>query len=194
MADPAVKLSRPPTIADIDALPPHMKGEIIDGVFYAMTRPRGAHQSVASRVCSDLHFPFDRKRGGPGGWWILPEPGIELPNSPEVAPDVAGWKRERMPNVSSTRTITVVPDWVCEVLSNSTRRYDLKTKRPFYAQVGVAFLWIVDPAAQLVTARRLEGGRWVDLGEWSDEKDARIAPFDAVPIDVTEWWEGYEEE
>jgi len=194
MADPAVKLSHPPTLADIDALPPHMKGEIIDGVFYAMTRPRGAHQSVAARVCSDLHFPFDRKRGGPGGWWILPEPGIELPNSPEVAPDVAGWKRERMASVSTKASITVVPDWVCEVLSNSTRRYDQRTKKPFYARTGVAWMWVVDPAAQVVTALRLDNGSWVEVGVWSDEKDAKIPPFDAVELDVSEWWAGYEEE
>jgi Uma2 family endonuclease len=194
MADPAVKLSRPPTIADIDALPPHMKGEIIDGVFYAMTRPRGAHQNVAGRVHFDVSGPFERKRGGPGGWCILPEPGIEFVNSPEVAPDVAGWKIERMAKAPSKATITVVPDWVCEVLSNSTRRYDQRTKKPFYARTGVAWMWVVDPEAQLVTVLRLSNGSWVEVGVWSDEKDARIAPFDAVPIDVSEWWQGYEED
>jgi Uma2 family endonuclease len=194
MSELAVKLSHPPTLADIDALPPHMKGEIIDGVFYAMTRPRGAHQSVAGAIQGELYSPFQRGRGGPGGWWILPEPGIELPNSPEVAPDVAGWKRDRMQTLPSKQSISVVPDWVCEVLSNSTRRYDIRTKKPFYARMGVGYLWIVDPAAQVVTARRLEHGSWVEVGEWSDEKDARIAPFEAVAIDVTEWWDGYEEE
>lgn len=194
MSDPAVKLPHPPTITDIDALPPDMKGEIIDGVLYAMTRPRGAHQSVVGRVFGDVHLPFDRRRGGPGGWCILPEPGIEFPSAPEVAPDLAGWKRERMAKAPSARSISVVPDWVCEVLSNSTRRYDIRTKKPFYARMGVGCLWIVDPGAQVVTARRLERGRWVELGEWSDERDARIAPFDAVAIDVTEWWDGYDDE
>jgi Uma2 family endonuclease len=193
MADPAVKLSHPPTLADIDALPPHMKGEIINGVFYAMTRPRGAHQGTAGRVFADVHYPFDRKRGGPGGWWILPEPGVEFPGSPEVAPDVAGWLRERMPVVPGKRSITVRPDWVCEVLSDSTRRHDLRTKKPFYAQVGVPYLWVVDPDAKLLTARRLEGGSWVELGVWADETGARIPPFDAVELDVSEWWVATEE-
>jgi len=50
MSELAVKLSHPPTIADIEALPPHMKGEIIDGVLYAMARPQGPHQSVAGSM------------------------------------------------------------------------------------------------------------------------------------------------
>ncbi len=192
MADLAVKLSHPPTLADIDALPPHMKGEIIDGVFYAMTRPRGFHQSVAGLVHADLLGPFQRERGGPGGWWILPEPGIEMVNSPEVSPDIAGWKRERLVTMPKKETIRVVPDCVCEVLSSSTRRYDLGTKRPFYAKVGVTWLWVVDPDALLVTASRLENGRWSELGVWSDEREARIPPFDDVAIDVSEWWVGGE--
>ena len=50
MGFPAIKLSHPPTLADIDALPPHMKGEIINGVFYAMTRPRGAIKRALAGV------------------------------------------------------------------------------------------------------------------------------------------------
>jgi Uma2 family endonuclease len=190
VADPAVRLSHPPTLADIDALPPHMKGEIIDGVLYAMTRPRGFHQSVLGQVYVDVSGVYHRGRGGPGGWWILPEPGIELPNSPEVAPDIAGWKRERLAAPPKSETIRVVPDWVCEVLSDSTRRYDLRTKKPFYAKVGVAHLWVVDAAAQLVTAYRLLDGGWFELGVWSDEEEARIPPFDGAAIRVAAWWEG----
>ncbi len=188
MAYPAVTLSHPPTRADIDALPPSMKGEIIDGVFYAMTRPRGFHQHVAGQVYADLINPFSRGRGGPGGWTILPEPGIELPRAPEVSPDVAGWHRERLPHPPRDATITLVPDWVCEVLSSTTRRHDLRTKRPFYASIGVKHLWVVDPDALLVTASVLENGRWLELGVWSDEADARIPPFDAVAFDVNDWW------
>ena len=190
MADPAMKLPHAPTLADIDALPPHMKGEIIDGVFYAMTRPRGFHQDVLGGVVEALRAPFHRGRGGPGGWWILPEPGIEFPNSPEVSPDLAGWRRERLAAMSKKETIRVVPDWICEVLSTSTRRHDLRIKRPFYARMGVTQLWVVDPDAYVVTSSVLENGRWSELGVWSDEADARIPPFDAVEINVADWWAG----
>ena len=82
--DPAHRI---PTLADLEALPVDVKGEIIEGVMYTMTRPRGRHQRTALAVGADLRDPFDRGRGGPGGWWIVPEPGIELPNTPEIAPD-----------------------------------------------------------------------------------------------------------
>jgi Uma2 family endonuclease len=190
MSGPARVLDHPPTMADLDALPPHIKGEIIDGVLYAMTRPRGVHQDLVGLVHADLVAPFRRQRGGPGGWWILPEPGIEFPGAPEVSPDLAGWRQERLPVLPRDASITVVPDWVCEVLSASTRRYDLRIKRPFYARAGVSHLWIVDTDARLVTASVLENGRWSELGVWSDEAEARIPPFDAVPLDVGAWWQG----
>ena len=72
MIDPA---SKAPTLADLEALPPNVKGEIIEGVLYTMTRPRGPHQRTALAVGGDLRGPFDTGKGGPGGWWILPEPG-----------------------------------------------------------------------------------------------------------------------
>jgi Uma2 family endonuclease len=190
MGFPAVPLAHPPTLADVDALPGHMKGEIIDGVLYAMTRPRGFHQRVAGLIFADVLTPFDRRRGGPGGWLILPEPGIDLPRSPEVSPDLAGWRREHLAAAPKDASITVVPDWICEVLSTNTRRYDLRTKRPYYASIGVSHLWIADPDALILTASVLENGRWVELGVWSDEPEARIAPFDAVPFDVNDWWAG----
>lgn len=89
------------------------QGEIIDGVLYTMTRPRGPHQSTAPIIGTDLLGPFQRGRGGPGGWWILPELGIELASTPEIAPDLAGWRRERLPILPEDSSITVVPDWVC---------------------------------------------------------------------------------
>jgi Uma2 family endonuclease len=184
----AVKLSGPATLADLDALPAGMKGELIDGVLYAMTRPRAAHQGIAGSVCTDLLVPFQRGRGGPGGWWILPEPGIELPRAPEIAPDVAGWRRERMPALPTDRAIDVVPDWVCEVLSPTTRGYQLLVKRRLYAASGVQHLWEIDREAQTLSVLRLEVGRWVDLGSFRDEEEARLPPFEAAPINVRGWW------
>lgn len=88
-----------PTLADLEALPLDVKGEIIEGVLYTMTRPRAAHQRTILDVGSDLRDPFKRSKGGPGGWWIVPEPGIELPGTPEISPDLAGWRRERLPEL-----------------------------------------------------------------------------------------------
>lgn len=177
-----------PTLADLEALPPDVKGEIIEGVLYTMTRPRGVHQSTAVDIAADLHAPFRRGRGGPGGWWILPEPGIELPDTPEIAPDLAGWRRERLPVLPDDAAIKVVPDWVCEILSPTTRRHNLLVKKPYYARIGVPHHWVVDLDARTLTAYRLESGRWLELGVYGDEQEARIEPFDAVTLDVASWW------
>jgi len=192
MTLPAI-VPRIPTRDDIDALPHGVKGEIIDGVLYAMTRPRFRHQVIAGCVTADLFNPFARGRGGPGGWWIVSEPGIELPRSPEISPDIAGWRRERMPS-SPEGPVTIVPDWVCEVLSTTTRRHNLRIKLPYYASIGVPYAWVIDLDAQLLQAHRLSDGHWLQIGTFADEKDARIEPFDAVAIDVSEWWQDLERE
>ena len=179
---------RAPTLADLDALPPGIVGEIINGVLYTMTKPRMRHQHVTLGIGADLRSPFGLGRGGPGGWWIIPEPGIELPNTPEISPDIAGWRRERMPEMPGDEPIRMVPDWVCEILSKTTRRHDQIVKMPYYAEVGVAYAWLVDIEARVLTAQRLESSHWLTIGTYSDETEARIAPFDAVTLDVASWW------
>lgn len=179
---------KPPTLADIDALPPGVKGEIIEGVLYTMTRPRAAHQNTSLSIGAELQGPFQKGRGGPGGWWLLIEPGIELPDTPEIAPDFAGWRKERLPQLPKDAAITVVPDWVCEILSPTTRRHNLFVKKPYYAKIGVKHLWMIDLDDRVVTASRLQDGLWVELGMWSEEKDARIEPFGEVALDVASWW------
>ena len=89
-----------------------------------------------------IHFHFGD--GGPGGWWIIDEPELHL-SEDIVVPDIAGWRRVRMPEIPTTAYFTLVPDWVCEVLSPSTRKFDLGGKRAVYAREGVRHLWLVDP-------------------------------------------------
>jgi Uma2 family endonuclease len=183
--DPARRIA---TLEDLDALPSGIKGEIIDGVLHTMTRPRGLHQLVALGIGSGHHGPYLLGRGGPGGWWILPEPGIELAETKEISPDIAGWRRERLPLLPKDGAITVVPDWVCEILSPTTRRHNLLVKKPYYARMGVPHHWLVDLEARALTAYRLQEGHWVELGVWSDETDARIEPFADVALDVASFW------
>lgn len=64
-----------------------------------MTRPRGPHQHTGLEIAADLRDPFSRGKGGPGGWWILPEPGSVFGDEREariesfdaIALDIAGW-------------------------------------------------------------------------------------------------------
>lgn len=57
----------------------------------------------------DLGGPFDRGRGGPGGWVILDESELHLGDDVLVS-DLAGWRRERMPEMPATAFTTMAPD------------------------------------------------------------------------------------
>src|SRR5688572_13466667 len=110
-----VATKRPATYADLEALPANMIGQIVGGELYASPRPAAPHALTASIVGMDLGSPFQRRRGGPGGWWILDEPELHFGND-VVVPDLAGWRVERMPQVPRTAAIELAPDWLCEVL------------------------------------------------------------------------------
>jgi Uma2 family endonuclease len=176
------------TFADLEALPATVKGEIIQGALYTHPRPRSRHQQVILFLSDDLGGPYARGRGGPGGWWILPEPGITLPGSDEFSPDIAGWRRDRLPELPEDRTIDVAPDWVCEILSPRTRAYDLRTKKPFYASIGVHHIWYVDLDMRSLTVSRLHDGRWLEVGLFGDDDVVLAEPFDAAAIELVEWW------
>ncbi len=190
----AVLLDRPAVAADLDRLPPTWRGEIIQGTLYAFPRPSAPHQQAGDSVLEGLRGPFQRGQGGPGGWWILTEPGVKLPETEEFSPDVAGWRRERLARWPRKGPITLAPDWVCEVYSPSTRSYDNVIKRRFYAAIGVSYLWYVDPLDRTLTAAKLFDGRWLELGAWRDDEKPRVEPFEDVVLDLASWWEGIEDE
>jgi len=186
MADPALKRA---TLADLEALPDTVVGELIQGVLYTMARPRPRHQNASGVVFGEVHGAFQRGRTGPGGWWILVEPGIALPevDVDELSPDIAGWRKERVPVLPEGR-IHVVPDWVCEVLSPSTRSHDQRIKRPLYAQAGVRWMWVVDVDAKTLVVSRNEGGKWLEIGVFGDEDVMQAEPFEVLPIELRELW------
>ncbi len=180
---------RKATLADLDELPDDVKGELIDGVLYTQPRPRALHMNIELCVMDELRGPFQRRRNGPGGWWILAEPGVAIPRAAEFSPDAAGWRWEHLPTLpDGNEPLHIIPDWICEVLSPSNRMYDLQVKRRFYAEIGVEHLWYIDPAARSLTVSRLHEGCWLDLGVYCDDERVRAEPFDAVEIELGEWW------
>lgn len=183
----AADLRRPATYADLEALPETVVGEIIDGTLYTHPRPRAGHADMGGALLEELRGPFQRGRGGPGGWWIQIEPGIQLESSPEFVPDLAGWRRERVPTFPEERW-TLAPDWACEILSPSTRGYDHRIKRPFYARIGIRHLWFVDLEARTLTVSELIDGRWVELGVHGEDDVIRAAPFDSIELKLGELW------
>ena len=179
--------STPATYQDVLNAPPHMVAEVIDGTLYTHPRPHPKHISTHSRLGMKIGPPFEFGDDGPGGWWILDEPELHL-NQDIVVPDLAGWRRERMRELPNEAYFTLVPDWVCEVLSPSTRKIDLGAKRAIYAREGVKFIWFVDPVAQSLEAFQLLGARWVLIDKLFDNASVSLPPFEAVCFDLNDLW------
>ena len=186
MNSPARKFA---TYEDLFDLPDNLVGEIIGGRLITQPRPAPRHSWAQSNIGSEIVGPFGHGRGGPGGWWILPEPEIHFIRDIEVAvPDLAGWKRERMPAIPEDHRFEVVPDWLCEILSPSTAKTDRAIKLPIYARFGVAFVWLVDPVARTLEAYELQQGRWLLLATLKDEDAVSLPPFDAVSFSLADLW------
>ena len=179
--------TRRATYQDVLDAPAYRVAEIVDGTLYTQPRPAPRHAVASSRLGIDLGGPFDRGRGGPGGWWILDEPELHL-GEDILVPDLAGWRRERMEELPDTAYFTLAPDWACEVLSASTRRLDLHEKRPVYAREGVEHLWLVDPADRTLEAFELREGQWVLIASAKDDDPISIRPFDAITFNLGDLW------
>ncbi len=181
--------TRPTLYEHLEALPEGVTGEIIDGQLYAHPRPSLRHGLAASSLVDELVGPFQKGRGGPGGWWIIAEPELHFIHNIEVdVPDLAGWRRERMPLLPEGHRCTVVPNWVCEILSPSTASIDREVKMPIYARFGVASAWLIDPRARTLDAYTLAAGTWREIGRFAGSEQVSVAPFDAVTIDLGDLW------
>ena len=175
------------TYQDVLDAPAHRVAEIVDGTLYTHPRPAPPHAVASSRLGFDLGGPFDRGRGGPGGWWIIDEPELHL-GEDILVPDLAGWRRERMVELPDTAYFTLAPDWVCEVLSASTRRLDLHEKRPVYAREGIGHLWLIDPVDRTLEAFELHEGQWLLIASAKDDDPVSIRPFDAITFSLADLW------
>lgn len=177
----------PATYDDLLTLPEHVVGEIIDGELFTTPRPAPRHAVAASALGGDLIPPYQGGRGGPGGWWVLFEPEIHLGRD-VLVPDLAGWRRSRMPTMPDTAYFGVAPDWICEVLSPATARTDRLKKLRVYARECVAHAWLVDPTARTLEVLRLENARWSIVAVHGGDESVSAEPFDAITIALTSLW------
>ena len=187
MAKP-IEARTPATYDDLLKVPDHLVAEILDGDLHATPRPSPRHADASSGLAGALRGPFDRGRGGPGGWRILVEPELHL-GTDVVVPDLAGWTRERLPALPDAAYFGLAPDWVCEVVSPSTASMDRVKKLAIYAREQVAFAWLVDPIARTLEALRLEAGRWVILSTVADAALVHVEPFEAIELDLSLLWD-----
>jgi len=161
--------------------------EIVAGELVRKAMPSARHGRAQSRVASRLGGPYDRKPGGalPGGWWIVTEVEVELETHEIYRPDIAGWRRERLAELPGTAPVSVRPDWVCEVLSESNARNDLVKKMRGYQRAALPHYWIVDPERETLIVYRWSAAGFV-LALTAERSD-RVR---AEPFEETELWVG----
>ena len=184
-----IPAKRPASYEDVLRAPPHLVAEVIDGVLRLSPRPGKAHAAAATALGEELGPPFKRGRGGPGGWIILDEPELHL-GSDILVPDLAGWRRERMGAMAGQEAFfTQAPDWIAEIVSPRTGKYDRTDKLRIYAQALVGWSWIVDPLARtLEVLMRGDDGRWIVRAAHRDDARVRAEPFDAIELDLSILW------
>jgi Uma2 family endonuclease len=171
------------------AAPEHVVAEVIDGTLYTHARPGVRHARSASKLGARLDGPFDEGIDGPGGWVLLDEPELHLGPEPDiVVPDLAGWRRGRMPELPDAAFITTPPDWVCEVLSPRTEDIDRAEKVPVFARESVGHVWLVDPELRTLEVFRLDGATYRVIETHRGDAIVRAEPFDAIELPLAVLW------
>ena len=181
-------VKRVATYDDLFSVPDNLIGEIIAEELVTQPMPAPENARATSAIGAMLFSKFDFKStDDPTGWWIFDKPECHLA-SDIVVPDIVGWKKQTMPDLPETTWFDIPPDWVCEVLSTSTAKYDRGAKRDIYAREGIGHLWIVDPIARMIEVFSLENGLWNLCMTVTDDQLVPLPPFDDLPFDLSVLW------
>ncbi len=175
------------TYQDVIDAPAHLVAEVLGGVLYTQPRPAVPHSEVASVLGMDLGSAFHRGRGGPGGWILLFEPELHL-GGDILVPDLAGWRRERLPFAPNAPFLEIPPDFACEVLSPSTARIDRELKMPIYSREQVPHVWLVHPTDRTVEVYRLDGDGYRLVVTRGGDQVVRLEPFAAIELELSALW------
>ncbi len=185
MGEPAKKFA---TYDDLLSVPENLVAEIITGELITSPRPTAEHSHASSSLGDEIVSPFQKGKGGPGGWWILDEPEIHL-SGDIVVPDLAGWRLDIHPSIKGRKKYhEVAPQWVCEVLSPSTARTDRIKKMPIYLREKVDHVWLIDPIMKTLEVFQRNESQWILLNSYVGHELIRAAPFDAAAIDLGSLW------
>lgn len=175
------------TYEDLLKVPDHLVAEIVDGELFTSPRPASPHAFATGNLYADLMQKFQRGVDGPGGWWFLIEPELHLGRDIFV-PDIAGWRRQRMPFIPNIVGFKIAPDWICETVSPTTAKLDRYRKLPRYAKYEIGHAWIVDPLSSGVEVYRREDEHWALISSHDGSTPIRAEPFHESPINLGDIW------
>lgn len=160
--------------------------ELIGGAIVKRPMARSEHALIQSGIADEI-LPLKR-RGGSGGWWIMPEISVAYDAHQCPSHDLAGWRKERLPD-RPTGVMRMIPDWVCEITSPGHERKDVFHHFMLLQRYGVPFYWVISPEDRTLIAYALVDGKFrvvfsVECTGPADLEVVRIPPFDEVAIDL----------
>jgi Uma2 family endonuclease len=175
----AATVPRPLTWEDLEATPETgNRYEILQGELMVSASPGGPHQLAATwlTVMVAPHV-YERKLGVFYGSPV--DVRFDLHNI--VAPDLT-FVSEARRHIIKPHYIDGVPDLIMEILSKSTRRYDLVPKAALFDTAGVREYWQIDTNARTIVILSLQEGRHVPLLT----RDGRVRSdvLDGLEIDL----------
>jgi Uma2 family endonuclease len=168
---------RPFTVDDLEGFPDDgNRYELIDGMLYVSPAPVPRHQVVLTELLVGLHAVC------PSELLVLVAPlDVQPDEVTSLQPDVLVARLADF----GVKNLPTAPLLAVEVLSPSTRLYDLNTKRFAYEKVGVASYWIVDPTERgTLTVFELDGeGRYEQVAHVEgDEAFTAARPFPVTVV------------
>ncbi|MFO0579165.1 MAG: Uma2 family endonuclease [Polyangia bacterium] len=181
-------LPRLATLADLLSIDEEDRfHEVLDGEVVPK-ESAGFKHGLGQSMLAEVLGPFKRRPNGPsrpGGWWILTEATIRLSPHQIVQPDLAGWRRERLPQPPEDYPVPLRPDWICEIhCAKDAKRRDTLQKRRIYAEAGVPHYWLVDADDETLTVLRLAEGTYAEVLTAGRGEAVRAEPFDALELSV----------
>jgi len=147
-----------------------------------LTGPRGTSAPIAGTE-PELIWTL---RGGLDflsvGWWILTEVSVAYEVHECPSHDLAGWRRERLPNPPDG-VIELPPDWVCEIVSPGHEKKDTVTIPLPLQRHRVPWFWLIWPEERALIAHALEGDsyRVITTLKATEHRHVRKPPFDEPP-------------
>jgi Uma2 family endonuclease len=161
--------------------------ELINGEIVRRPMARSEHALIQSGISDEV--ALFKRRGGPGGWWIMPEISVSYGEYQCPSHDLAGWRKERVP-LRPTGVMTAMPDWVCEITSPGHERKDLFHNFMLLQRSKVPYYWVISPEDRTLIAYRLVDGTYhvtfaVEFGVEPGVGKARIPPFEEIEIDLS---------
>jgi len=170
---------RPLTRADLEDLPDDgHRYELIDGVLLVSPGPQLPHQDMVGNLYLLL------RAGCPAHLKVVLAPfAVALSDDTEVQPDLLVAQRTQF----TRKELPGPPLLAVEVLSPSTRRFDLLLKRDRLQAAGVTSYWLVNPDGPSVTVLELRGGTYVEVARAVGAQPCEVQlpyPVRMVPQDL----------